>query len=196
MLCPLHSWVYKSVWLLLCITLYETSISDLTWFVFVDEKWDGWCLVLTKVSQECNPGLSTFLRCNKQNVLLLKIKDENSLRYIDKTEDKSFSIHVIRVARNNVISLGFLTDSSSSATKLRRYKQIYQLKTCHIFRCMICYLSCYVKDVKLAETKVFAMGFHELHDQLFPTSILAISWAMFFIVVSMNEIIRDKMLWI
>jgi hypothetical protein len=60
---------------------------------------------LSKASLDCNPVWSTTLPCKKQIVLLFDIKDRDSLSSIDNTQEQCFFIHVIYVARGDVIFL-------------------------------------------------------------------------------------------
>ena len=129
---------------MLRVKLRKPRVLDLPWLALVDEEWGQRCHVLADARQEGNPGSIAILGCTKQFALLFDTKGKYSLRSIDYSQKKSFLVHVIRVARLDVVFLDFRANLSSSAAKQTPCTSTYKLKVSSISRRIIGFLSCNV----------------------------------------------------
>lgn len=84
---------------MLWVKLREPGILDLPWLALVDKEWRQRRHVLADARQKGNPGSIAILCCAEQFALLFDTKGKYSLRSIDYSQEKSFLIRIIRVAR-------------------------------------------------------------------------------------------------
>ena len=101
------------------------------------------------------------MRCSEQFALFFDIEGEDPLRSIDYAQEKAFLVHIIRVARQDVVFRNFRADLSLSAGKWGHLTSTYELKVILIPRRAVCFPSRHVQSIKPGATELVTVASNE-----------------------------------